>query len=424
MFMTDVRMKGFKERIDVETALKLFFEKADLKKLESEEVSLWEAYERVLAEDIIAEVDIPHFNRSAVDGYAVRSMDTFGASKTNPILLRVVGEVEIGDKPSVKVGKGEAVRVATGAPLPEGCDAVVMIEYTSKLDDTTVEIYKAATPGGNVSRIGEDVKAGELILKKGTILQPQDVGMLAALGKTRIKVVRKPRVAVLSTGNELIEPGNKPDVGQIVDVNRFTIASAVKEIGGEVVDLGISRDDTGELESKLKEGLASADMVIVSGGTSVGARDLLPEVVNRMGEVIVHGVSMKPGMPTALAVVNGKPVILLPGFPVAALIAFYTFVPRILQRMMGIEVVRQKWNVVKAKVTRRIPSNAGVRTFTRVVVKEVDGEYVAEPLRTSGSGVLSSMIKANGLIVIPEDKEGVEEGEEFEVILIRPILRC
>jgi molybdenum cofactor synthesis domain-containing protein len=417
----DIRMKGFRKRVDVATALRIFFEKAELKMLGCEEILIQDAFERVCAEDIVAEVNLPNFNRSAVDGYAVRAADTFGSSKANPILLRVVGEVEIGKKSSIRVGRGEAARIATGAPMPNGSDAVVMLEYTSKLDDS-IEVYRAVTPGDNVSRIGEDVKAGEPILRKGEILQPQDIGMLAALGQLRVKVIKKPRIAILSTGDELVEPGRQEE-GKVVDVNRFMLAAAVREMGGEPIDLGISKDDPEELRRMLKKGLES-DILLVSGGTSVGERDLVPKIISSLGKIIVHGVAIKPGMPTALAAVGGKPVILLPGFPVAALIAFYTFVPEIIQKMMGVKIIRRKWEILRAKVTSRIPSSPGMRTFARVFVKEGDLIAIAEPLRTSGSGILSSMIKANGLVVIPEEKEGVEEGEEVEVILFRPILRC
>jgi molybdenum cofactor synthesis domain-containing protein len=419
----DVRMKGFKERIDVATALRIFFERAKLKTLECEEVSLNDAFGRICAEDVISETNVPHFTRSAVDGYAVRAEDTFGASKMNPILLKVIEEVEIGENTSIRVGKGEAVRIATGAAMPKGANAVVMLEYTDKLDNSTIELYRAVTPGDNVSSIGEDVKAGEIVLRKGEILQPQDVGMLAALGRLKIRVVKNLSIAVLSTGNELVKPGIKLERGKVVDVNRFMLIAAVKEISCYPIDLGIAGDNSEEIRSRLKRGL-QADILLISGGTSVGEKDILPEIINSMGKpgVIVHGVAMKPGMPTALAAIDGKPIILLPGFPVAALIAFYTFVPEIVQRMTGVRVVKRKWEVLRAKVAKRIPSSAGVRTYSRVRVREVDGNLIAEPLRTSGSGILSSMVKANGLIVIPEKKEGLEEGEEAEVILLRPIL--
>jgi len=410
-----------KERTDVETALRLFFSQLKLR-VRCEEVSLTEALNRVLAQDVIANRDVPPFDRAAMDGYAVRAEDTFGASLENPILLEVVGDVEIGEKPEVGVQKGQAVRISTGAVMPKGSNAVVMIEYTSRVGGS-VEIYRAVTPGENVSLRGEDVKSGEMILRRGTILQPQDIGMLAALGTTSVKVYAKPVVAVMSTGNELIEVGDYEE-GKTVDSNRYALIAALKELGCEVTDMGICRDDEAELEKTLKNALNKADMVIASGATSVGMKDILPVVVEELGKIVVHGVAIKPGMPTALAIAEGKPVVMLPGFPVATLVAFYTFVPPIVSRMMGIEVIKRKWETVKAIAGRRIPSSSGMRTFTRVILKESEDGYIAEPIRTSGSGILSSLVKAHGLVIVPEGKEGIEEGEEVEVLLVRPLTRC
>jgi len=384
--------------------------------VDSEVVSVYEACGRILAEDIVAKIDVPHFDRSAVDGYAVRAEDTFGASVTNPIVLKLSGEVEIGEKPC-ELREGEAVRVSTGSALPKGANAVVMLEYTREFDGH-VEIYKAVTPWENVSRKGEDAKAGEIVLKKGEILQPQDVGIISALGYSEIRVLKKPKVAVISTGNELVEVGKELEIGKIVNSNSPMLCCAVREFNCEPVYLGIARDNVDELMTKLSEGVEIADIVLITGGTSVGKRDLVPDAVGKLGRVVVHGVAMKPGMPTGLGVIDGKPILLLPGFPVATLIAFYTFFPEILARITGVRVVGRKWSKVKAVLTRRIPSQPGVRTFTRVVVE--DGR--AEPIRTSGSGILTSMIKANGLVIVPEDREGFEEGEEVDVILIRDIV--
>ncbi len=411
-----VRLKGFKERASVDQALRSFSE-IEIKRVESESVSIFEACGRILAEDIVAKWDVPHFDRSAVDGYAVRAEDTFGASPTNPIILKLAGEVEIGEKPC-ELKRGEAVKVSTGSALPKGANAVVMLEYTKEFNGN-VEIYKAVTPWENVSRRGEDVKAGEVVLKRGEILQPQDVGIISALGYSKVRVLRRPKVAVIATGNELVEVGKAPKIGKVVNSNSPMLCCAIREFGCEPIYFGIAKDDLDVMAEKIEKATKSADVIVVTGGTSVGKKDLVPEVVKRLGKLVVHGVAMKPGMPTGLGVIDGKPILLLPGFPVATLIAFYTFFPEILTKITGVKVVAKKWSVVKAKLARRIPSQPGVRTFARVVLKE----GVAEPLRTSGSGILTSMIRANGLIVIPEDKEGFEEGEDVEVILIRDIVR-
>ncbi len=416
----DVRGKGFSKHIRVSDALNKYFGHFDLNFKGKEVISLKGSVNRVLAEDVVSDRDIPHFDRAAMDGYAVRAEDTFGASMDNPFILSIKNKVEIGDTNPGRISKGQAIRIATGAAMPEGSDAVVMIEYTQELADS-VEIYKTVTPAENVSLAGEDVSSGDAILKKNTVLKPQDVGMLAAVGMKEVSVRRKPVVAVLSTGNELIEPEDVGvlDKGKVIDVNRYSVISALKMVGAEVLDCGICRDSREEIKEALTYAVQKADMVVASGGTSVGEKDLLPEMVSELGEIVVHGVSTKPGMPVALCHIDGKPVVLLPGFPVAAMVAFYNFVPSILEKMLDACIWERKY--VKAKVGRRIPSREGVRTFTRVTIHKSEDGYVAHPIRTSGSGILSSMVKAHGFAIIPEDSEGVEKDEEVEVLLLRNI---
>lgn len=414
----DVRGKGFSKHIKVSEALDKYFNSIDLKFSHKEVISLKESVNRVLAEDVVSDRNIPHFDRAAMDGYAVRSEDTFGASMDNPFILSVKNKVDIGDIKSVKIEKEEAVRIATGAAMPEGSDAVVMIEYTQELSGS-VEIYKAVTPAENVSLAGEDVGSGDKILKKNTVLQPQDVGMLAALGMNEVNVWRRPVVAVLSTGNELVEPEDSLDRGKVIDVNRYSVISALKTLGVEALDCGIRIDNKEEIREGLTYAVHNADMVVASGGTSVGEKDLLPEMVSDLGEIVVHGVSTKPGMPVALCHINNKPVVLLPGFPVAALVAFYNFVPLILEKMLSACVWERKY--IKASAGKRIPSREGVRTFTRVIIESDDERYTAHPIRTSGSGILSSMVKAHGFAIIPEESEGVEKDEEVDILLLRNI---
>ncbi len=419
---TDAKTKGFTRYTKLDEALRRYLEVLNLHTLEDEEIPTIGGQDRVLAEDITAEIDIPHFDRSAVDGYAVRAEDTYGASTTNPIVLNLVGTVEIGAVPTVDVGRLEAVRVATGAPMPKGADSVVMQEYV-EVDGGRVEVYRPTTPGDNVSKRGEDVQTGTRVLERGTILQPQDLGILAALGKTRVKVVRRPKAVMISTGNELVEPGVQPKLGETVDTNRYTLAAAVRDAGGEPLDLGIARDDLAEIKARISKGLDVADIVLVTGGTSVGSRDLVPVAVNALGQpgVLIHGIAMRPGRPAGLAAVGGKPVVLLPGYPVAALIAFTTLVRPVLNRMLGASIGVARGQVVRVRMSRRVPSSPGMRDFVRVIVRRVDGGYVAEPVRVTGAGVISSMVRANGMVVISEEREGVEEGEEVDVVLLRPL---
>jgi molybdopterin molybdotransferase len=414
-------MRGFKQTTKADRALRIFFDALQAQRLESEYVLTSEALNRVLAEDIVANVNIPAFDRAAMDGYAVLAEDTYGASQTNPAILRIIGKVDMGVPPSFKVSKREAATITTGAPMPAGADSVLMMEYTKKISDVEIEVYAAVTPGENVSRAGEDVKRGDIVLRSGMRLKPQDLGMLAALGFTDVSVVRKPKVAIVSTGNELVECGVSAEPGKIVNINRVILSALVEELGGTAIYLGIAGDSMDEITSQIKKGLAETDIVLATGGTSVGETDLVPEAINSLGKpgMVVHGVSIRPGMPTGLAVVNRKPMISLSGYPVAAMIGFNTFVRPLLLKLLGAE--EEPVAEVVAKMPRRVASTAGARTFVRVKVKYIDGEYVAEPIRSTGSGLLSSMTKANGLIVIPEEKEGIEAEEEVRVVLFRPI---
>jgi molybdenum cofactor synthesis domain-containing protein len=410
-----VRLKGFKERVDVSTALKRIAD-VEIKRVGTEVVPITEACGRILAEDVIAKYDVPHFDRSAVDGYAVKAEDTFGASVNNPVLLKLVGEVEVGEKP-IEMRSGEAVKVSTGSALPKGANAVVMLEYT-KEENGVVEVYKSVIPFENVSRRGEDVKAGEVVLKAGEVLQPQDIGILAMLGYSEVAVLRKPVVAVVSTGNELVEVGADLEVGKVVNSNAPMLCCMLKQFGCELIYMGIVKDDYDELKNTLLKAVEVADCVITTGGTSVGKRDFVPEVVKEIGELIVHGISIKPGMPTGFGVVRGKPILILSGFPVACFVGFQLLFPEVLAKLTGVRVVKRRGEVVKAKLVRRLPSKAGVRTFSRVVYR--DGK--AEPLMTSGSGILTSTVRANGIVIVDEDKEGFEEGEIVDVILIRDLI--
>ncbi|MBI4258590.1 MAG: molybdopterin molybdotransferase MoeA [Thaumarchaeota archaeon] len=419
--MAEARGRGFKELIRVEPALQRFFEALGETSRPVEQVPIMNALGRVLASDVKSKVDIPPFDRAAMDGYAVVAEDTFGSSSTNPLMFDIAGRVDIGGKAKVRGGRGRAVSIVTGAPIPPDTDAVIMLEYTRKPKELTVEILKAVTPGDNVSRKGEDVQKDSVILRRGTVLKPQDIGMLAGIGSTTVDVVLPPLVGVLSTGDELTQLGDALEQGKIYDVNRPVSLSLIREMGCIPMDLGICRDDPKAVATALREGLSKADVLLVSAGTSVGERDIVPSIVNSLGSpgVLVHGVAIRPAVPTGLAVIDGKPIVLLPGFPVAAMVAFDAFVKPLLNRLLGSEATPIP--KVKARMLRRVPSHGGLRAYARVKVRRDGDNYVAEPLRVSGAGVISSMVKADGLLIIPEDKEGVEEGEVVEVILLRPV---
>ena len=419
-FGKDVRMRGFTETLSVEEAWKRFTENVNIKKMEVEEVDILQSLNRVLASDVFSPFNIPPFNRAAMDGYAVKAENTFGASKTNPVILRVVGSVEAGKPSNVVVGDMEAVKVSTGAVMPKNADAVVMVEYTEVLDGEKLVVYSPVYVGANVSKAGEDVKAGEKVLSKGTVLNPHDLGLLAALGFKKVKVFRKPKVAVFSVGDELtdLEENRRLLNGKIFDSNRYFLLSAIKNIGGEALDLGIVGDDVEKVRLKLLEASSKADLTIVCGGTSVGEKDLVPKAVSQTpnSKIVVHGVSIRPGKPVALASVNGKPAVLLPGYPVSAMVGFHLFVRKIFCRMLDSPQL-ENLCVVKGKIIRSVPSNLGTRDFVRVSLRKVGEEVYVEPVRISGAGVISSMVKADGFVVVAEDREGLKEGEEVEVIL-------
>ena len=416
------RDRGFKEATRIEEARRIFYEALQTVLLPSETISLQGSLNRILAEDVGADASVPAFEKSAMDGYAVVAEDTFGSSQTNPSLLKLVGESKIGELPMKTLRKGETIAIATGAPVPQGANAVMMVENTKRLDTGDVEMYAAVAPGENISHIGEDVKQGTVVLERGRKLKPPDLGLLVALGRETVSVVRRPKVAILSTGNEVSESGPVTS-GRIVDVNRPVLMAMVEECGGVPLDLGIAKDDAEEISKKLKRGLTSADLVLVTAGTSVGKGDLVPDVINALGKpgMLVHGIAMRPSLPTGLAVVNGKPIVSLPGLPVSAMIAFSTFVQPLILRMLGTEQDPQP--KIRARATKRIVGVPGFRTFIRVLVREKEGKLFVEPLRAPGSGILTTLTRANGMVVVPENVEGYDEGAEVEVQLFRPVER-
>jgi molybdopterin molybdotransferase len=398
-----VRLKGFQKLTPVDEALQIFLDALHIGKPKAVKVSLESALHRVLAEDVVAGGDLPRFDRSAVDGYAVRAEQTSGASQFKPRNFRLVAKKGI--------GSGEVKQLWTGQALPEGADAVVMLEYT-KEQGGKVDVWSVLTPGENVSKRGEDVREGEMAVAAGTVLRPQHLGLIAGLGVAKVSVVEKPVVGVLATGNELVSLGSGLSESGIVDTNRLVLSALCCEAGAEPLDLGIARDDVSQISKKLKSGLSGADLVLTSGGTSVGGVDLVPEAVNRVGKpgVVVHGVAMRPGMPVALAVVKGKPVVVLPGNPVAAMVGFEVFVRPLIARMLGIVKPEARCTVM-ARMVRGVAVALGRRNFVRVRVYKRGEEFCAEPVSARGSGLLSTMTRSNGFVVVSEDREGLAKDE-------------
>ncbi len=420
-------MKGrriFRKLIPLEEARRLLYEHFTPKPLGVEEVPLTEAYNRVLGEDVISGVDVPGFDRAAMDGFAVRAEDTFGADEENPVRLVVIGQVEAGEAPRLEVCEGEAVEVATGAPIPRGADAVVMVEYTQPVDGEQIEVFKSVTPGENVLSAGFDIRVGELILRRGERITPREIGVLAAVGLSSVKVFRKPRVAIISTGKELTRPGEPLEFGKIYDINSSSLAGAVVESGGEPVQMGISSDDPEEIAGKIKRALSEADLVLTSGSTSAGAGDVMYRILNKLGEpgVIVHGLAVKPGKPTIIAIIDGKPVFGLPGYPTSALTIFNLLVKPVILQMAGSAELGVKAKV-RARMAFKVFPAKGRREFLPVhIIRREDGSFLAYPVLT-GSGAITTLAMADGFIEIPEGVELLSEGEEVSVNLFSSEVR-
>ncbi|QJE73489.1 molybdopterin biosynthesis protein [Aerophototrophica crusticola] len=373
---------------------------------------------RVLAADVVAPLDVPQFDRSGVDGFAVRATDTSGATDHSPVTLRLNGEVlACGVAPVQEVLPGTATVIATGGMVPRGADAVVMVEHTDYREgpDGTplVDIRKPASPGSFVAFAGSDIGRGEVVLRRGTVLTSRELGVLAALGLTRVGVVRRPRVAILSTGDELLAPGEPMRPGAVYDSNAAILAAAVAEAGGEPVPLGIARDRETEIAAKVEQGL-EADMLVLSGGTSKGAGDISYRIIGGLGEpgIVVHGVAIKPGKPVALGVVRGKPVVLLPGFPTSAIFTFHEFVAPVIRALAGLKPAAA--DTVQATLPVRALSERGRAEYVMVSLVDTPAGLAAYPT-AKGSGAVTSFAQADGFFCVPQGVEAVEAGTRVTV---------
>jgi molybdenum cofactor synthesis domain-containing protein len=386
-----------------------------------ERVSISDAHDRVLAQDVVSPMDIPPFNRSTVDGYAVKAADTFGASEDKDINLRVCGHVAIGEAPAVTVKERSAAEIVTGAPLPDGADAVVMVEYTSR-QKNNVFVRRPVARNTNIMTKGSDIHKGETVLKKGRILGSREIGALAAIGLTKVAVYKRPKVAVLSTGGEVMEPGKALSPGKIYDINAHTLSAAVLECGGEAINLGIVPDEKDKMKSALEQALASADVILTSGGVSVGPKDFTPQVVDSLGKpgVIISGVAMKPGKPLTIAVVKGKLIFSLPGNPTSSLFMFIVFVRPIIMKLAGRP--EEGMPKVKAVTAHKMFSARGRRTFTMVnLTYNKDGTFLVDPVPTGLSGAITTMTKADGFVEISEKQQFVDAGTEIDVYLFKKL---
>lgn len=414
------RQKQFLEVVSAEEARARFERHLDLRPLPAETVTLADARDRVLARDVIAAVDAPPFDRSNVDGFAVRAADTVGAADGNPKVLTLNVEViACGHMPAATVTAGTCTAIATGGVIPRGADAVVMIEQTELIEEgmPRVELHRAALPGQFVSYAGSDIARGETLLRRGTRVSAREIGMLAACGLDRIEVVRRPRVAVLSTGDELVEPGKPLRPAGVYDSNGAIITAAVAEAGGEALMCGAYPDDATALQKAVHEALAASDMVVLSGGTSKGAGDLSHRVVSRLGKpgILVHGVALKPGKPLCLGVIGDKPIVVLPGFPTSAIFTFHAFVAPVIRARAGLLPEADK--KVTARVPVRVVSELGRKEFMLVSLIEGEEATFAFPTGKS-SGAVTSFSQADGFVEIDALSATLDAGSEVDVTLL------
>jgi molybdopterin molybdotransferase len=399
-------MKLFLEVVPVEEAIACARRIAAL--MPVEEVNLGDAWHRVLADDALADVDIPGFTRSVVDGYAVVAADTVGAGEALPAMLGQVGRVAMGAGTPLRIASGECAYVPTGGALPEGADAMTMVEYSEEVG-TEVLVHRPVAPGENIIVAGEDFGAGKIVLTKGRRLSPRDMGVLAATGHTTVRVTRRPRVGIISTGNELVPVSAVPGAAQVRDVNTHLCSGFVREQGGIPVPYGIVIDEGDALAAALSRALDECDLVLLSGGSSKGDRDMCADIIAAEGEVLVHGIAIAPGKPTIIGSARETPVIGLPGHPASAYVVLIAIVGELLAVMTGEE---REERTRAATLTQNIPSARGREDYVRVAV---DGT-VATPL-FGKSGLLNTLFASSGVVRVPAAREGLETGEAVEVIL-------
>ncbi len=410
-------MLGRGEAVSADEALERLLA-LPVSELQSEEIPIEKAYSRILSSGIVSSEDMPGFRRSTMDGYAVKASDTFGCSETVPAYLKLSGEVRMGENTDANVCDGEAVSIPTGGMVPEGADAVVMFEQVQKSSDDMIEVLKSVAPGENIVQAGEDVKKGSSILNRHHLLRPQDIAALAGLGVILVNVFKKPLVGIVSTGDEIIPPDKLPKPGQVKDINSYNLAGLINDTGGVPKKYGIYPDKYDVLNDIIKKAIDECDMVLVSGGSSVGTRDMTADIINALEEngVLFHGVAVKPGKPLIGGYVKGTPVFGLPGHPAAVTVSFLNFVEPVLKKIAGIKVQYKKdlVHTVEAQLTKNLSSAPGREDHIRVALVEKDGVLFAEPV-LGKSGLISTLVKADGIVTVPDKSQGMGRGETVKV---------
>jgi len=388
-----------------------------------ETVFIGEGLNRVLSREIVSPEDLPNFPRASMDGYAVRAKDTFGASENLPVFLDLDGEVIMGQVPHVVVVPGKAIRISTGGMIPEGADAVVMLEYCHSLDDRTIEVTRTVSPLENVINAGDDIKKGTVVFGKGYTLRPQDLGLLAGLGVQDINVFKRPIVAIISTGDEIVAIDRMPRQGQVRDINSYTLSAFCRQSGAVPVNMGLCRDDFSELRTMVAKGLESSDTVWISGGSSVGARDMTVKVLESFDdmELLVHGISISPGKPAIIGRIRDRAVFGLPGHAASAMVIAEVFLNPFLSRLSGETCTSENDHFyIKAELERNVESASGRDDYIRVKLAKRDGRYFAEPV-FGKSGLISTLVEAHGLVRIDRNTEGLYKGQTIDVMLFKPL---
>ena len=386
----------------------------------TEEIPTVRARARVLADELRSAVDLPHFHRAAMDGYAVIAKDTFGASQSLPAYLKLAGVVEMGKEAAQPLTPGTAMRISTGGMMPPHADSVVMVEYTDETDAGLVEIHRGVSPWQNVIQIGDDIKKGELVFPRGRRLRAHDLGALTGVGIASIPVFKKPRIALISTGDEIVDVESEPRPGQVRNINQHSLAGLIEECGGELKDWGVIRDDRTALRDAIAGALEWSDLVLLSGGSSMGAKDIALETILSFpdAQFVFHGISIAPGKPTIFAKACGKPVLGLPGYPVSALVIFDLFAAPLIRRLGGenLDVLEKFSRSVRAVLKTNVASQIGREDYVRVVLERSPAGLLAAPL-PSKSGAIFTLVKADGMVRVDMNQDGLEQGEEVEVIL-------
>ena len=406
--MDRLRKIGFSKLTILEDALDLLFTHIKLNPIE--EVEITDSLNRILAVNILSEIDIPPFDRSAMDGYAIKAEDSFSASTSNSKQINLIGTIEIGESSNLNLNKGEGIRISTGAPTPKGADAVIKIEDTD-IENDIITLYTSIVPGKNISKQGEDFKKGTQILNHGIDIKAEHIALLSSLGFKKVKVRARPKVSIFASGDELIEPGNPLEAGKIYNSNTPMVSTLVKLYGGFIVRGETVKDDKDAIKNCLIEASKDSQIIIFTGGTSVGSKDYLPEIVNENGTILTHGIAMRPGSPILIGKLNESLIFCLPGTPVAAYVCFLKITGLAIRKMLGCINLDPRIEFM-ATISKDVPvSSLGFIHHLRVKIEKTEGNFIVIPVKLKGSGVISTLTESDGIVEIPAFQEGLKKGE-------------